>query len=51
MPKMAAVEIPDDPVRAPKLPSCFDQSGQGSGRGVYLRVINFDLNISEDEMD
>eukprot|EP00435_Cladocopium_sp_Y103_P071582 s1104_g37.t2 len=49
IPRMAPVEVVVD---APKPPSCFDpRSKQGGGRGVYLRVINFDLNISDAELD
>eukprot|EP00435_Cladocopium_sp_Y103_P015409 s326_g3.t1 len=51
VPQMAAVEVVDAPDRAPKFPACSNPFGQGGGRGVYLRVINFGLNLSEAELE
>eukprot|EP00435_Cladocopium_sp_Y103_P073748 s448_g45.t1 len=48
LPQIGPVEVLEE---APKSPPCLDPFKQGSGRGVYLGVINFDLNITGSEME
>ena len=50
-PRIEPIEVTDFPRGALKSPPCSDLFRQGGGRGVYLRVINFDLNLSEDELE
>ena len=51
IPRAEPIEVVDSPRGAPKFPSCPDPLRQGGGRGVYLRVINFGLNLSEDDLE
>eukprot|EP00435_Cladocopium_sp_Y103_P074032 s203_g46.t1 len=48
LPQMSPVEVREE---APKSPPCLNPFKQGSGRGVYMGVINFDLNLTESEME
>eukprot|EP00435_Cladocopium_sp_Y103_P050573 s2261_g15.t1 len=48
IPQMGGVDVGDNPEEAPKSLPC---SWQECGRGVYLGVINFKVNLSEAELE
>ena len=51
VPRMDRVEIIDVPDRRAEPSSSLGQAAPKDGKGLCLRVINFDANLSEEELD